>query len=260
MSEKEAIIIKRIKKAHKGHHGGAWKVAYADFVTAMMALFIVLWMIAMLSKDTRKGVAEYFRSFSLVKGESMGGTNMSTLPGDVLRLQPEPGGVKRAEAKEGREWSTELQENIKKTLEVKMAAAMDQVYLIPIAGGVRIEIVERLGKAMFSLGEARLLENGEKILELIAGELRGVPHPLWIEGHTDAYPYPADSYTNWELSVDRANAVRRKLVDFGIKADRITKVIGYADTDPIVKDDPYSPLNRRVSIVVKEKRKEGVRS
>jgi chemotaxis protein MotB len=258
MSEKEAIIIKRIKKAHKGHHGGAWKVAYADFVTAMMALFIVLWMIAMLSAETRKGVADYFRSFSVMKGDlNIGGTRMTTLPGEVIRLQEEPGGIKRGEEEE---WSKELEERIKKTLEEKLAEAMDQVYLIPISGGIRIEIVERLGKAMFSLGEARLLEHGEKILQIIAGELRGLPHPLWIEGHTDAYPYHADSYTNWELSVDRANTVRRKLIDFGIKADRITKVIGYADTDPIVKHDPYSPLNRRVSIVVKEKRKEGVRS
>jgi chemotaxis protein MotB len=247
--EEHPIIIKRIKKGHGGHHGGAWKVAYADFVTAMMALFLVLWIVAMLSAETRNAVAEYFRSYSMVEGENaLGGEKLSHMPGEVILLQEQAGGVQGGQA-----WQRRLEENIKQQLEAKLAEAKDQVFMRLISGGVRIEIVERSGKAMFGLGEARLLPHGEKLLQIISDELKKLPYPIWIEGHTDAYPYRRGSYTNWELSVDRANAVRKELAATGIPGDRIMKVIGYAATDPIVRDEPYSPLNRRVSIVVKEK-------
>jgi len=248
--EEQPIIIKRVKKVHGGHHGGAWKVAYADFVTAMMALFLVLWIVAMLSADTRNAVAEYFRSYSMVEGENaLGGAKLSHMPGEAILLQEKPGGIQG-----GQEWQRRLEENIKRELETKLAVAKDQVYMRVISGGVRIEIVERSGKAMFGLGEARLLPHGEKLLKIIAGELKKLSYPVWIEGHTDAHPYRKGSYTNWELSVDRANVVRKQLAASGISQDRIMKVIGYAATDPIIRDEPYSPLNRRVSIVVKEKR------
>ncbi len=248
MEEQPIIIIKRVRKGHGGHHGGAWKVAYADFVTAMMALFLVLWIVAMLSAETRNAVAEYFRSYSMVEGEfALGGEKISHMPGEVILLQEQAGGVQGGQA-----WQRRLEENIKRELETKLAEAMDQVFMRVISGGVRIEIVERSGKAMFGLGEARLLPHGEKLLHIISEELKKLPYPVWIEGHTDAYPYRKGSYTNWELSVDRANAVRKELASTGIPGDRIMKVIGYAATDPIVRDEPYSPLNRRVSIVVKE--------
>lgn len=248
MEEQPIIIIKRVRKGHGGHHGGAWKVAYADFVTAMMALFLVLWIVAMMSAETRNAVAEYFRSYSMVEGEfALGGEKISHMPGEVILLQEQAGGVQGGQA-----WQRRLEENIKRELETKLAEAMDQVFMRVISGGVRIEIVERSGKAMFGLGEARLLPHGEKLLQIISEELKKLPYPVWIEGHTDAHPYRKGSYTNWELSVDRANAVRKELASTGIPGDRIMKVIGYAATDPIVRDDPYSPLNRRVSIVVKE--------
>jgi chemotaxis protein MotB len=248
--EERPIIIKRVKKGHGGHHGGAWKVAYADFVTAMMALFLVLWIVAMLSAETKNAVAEYFRSYSMVEGENqLGGSKLTHMPGEAILLQSEPGGIQGGQA-----WQKRLEENIKQQLETKLAVAKDQVFLRVISGGVRIEIVERSGKAMFGLGEARLLPHGEKLLNIIAGELEKLSYPVWIEGHTDAHPYRKGSYTNWELSVDRANVVRKELAASGIPEDRIMKVIGYAATDPIVRDQPYSPLNRRVSIVVKEKK------
>ena len=248
--DEQTIIIKRIRKSHGGHHGGAWKVAYADFVTAMMALFLVLWIVAMLSVDTREGVAKYFRSYSMVEGlHSLGGEKLAHMPGEAILLQPESGGIQGGQA-----WQRRLEEKIKKQLETKLAEAADQVYMRVISGGVRIEIVERSGKAMFGLGEARLLPHGEKLLGIIAGELKKLAYPVWIEGHTDAHPYRPGSYTNWELSVDRANVVRKELARSGIQESRIMKVIGYAATDPILPDEPYSPLNRRVSIVVKEEK------
>ncbi|MEW6441383.1 MAG: flagellar motor protein MotB [bacterium] len=242
-------IIKKVKKIHRGgHHGGAWKVAYADFVTAMMALFMVLWLIAMLSAETRSAIAEYFRSFSLFKGEdSIGGETLSHMPGEIILLQQDAGGVQ-----DGESWKRRLEERIKSELEKSLKEALDQVFLTVISGGVRIEIVERSGKAMFETGDARLLPHGQKILSIIAAEIGQLPYPIWIEGHTDAHPYREGAYTNWELSVDRANAVRKALTEESVSGDRITKVIGYAATDPIVKEDPFSPLNRRVSIVIKE--------
>jgi len=248
--EDQPIIIRRVKKAHGGHHGGAWKVAYADFVTALMALFLVLWIVAMLSAETKNAVAEYFRSYSMVEGENqLGGSRLTHMPGEAILLQSEPGGIQGGQA-----WQKRLEENIKQQLETRLAAAKDQVFMRVISGGVRIEIVERSGKAMFGLGEAHLLPHGEKLLNIIAGELEKLSYPVWIEGHTDAHPFRKGSYTNWELSVDRANVVRKELAASGIPEDRIMKVIGYAATDPIVRDQPYSPLNRRVSIVVKEKK------
>jgi chemotaxis protein MotB len=252
--EEQPIIIKRIKKVHGGHHGGAWKVAYADFVTAMMALFLVLWIVAMLSAETKDAVAEYFRSYSMVQGdEGLGGSKFSHMPGEAILLQERPGGIQGGQA-----WQKRLEKNIKQQLETRLAIAKDQVFMTVISGGVRIEIVERSGKTMFGLGEARLLAHGEKLLSIIAGELKKLSYPVWIEGHTDAHPYRKGSYTNWELSVDRANVVRKELAASGIHEDRIMKVIGYAATDPIVRDQPYSPLNRRVSIVVKEKKDSGI--
>jgi len=250
--EEQPIIIKRIKKGHGGHHGGAWKVAYADFVTAMMALFLVLWIVAMLSAETKNAVAEYFRSYSMVEGDNaLGGSKLTHMPGEAILLQERPGGIQGGHA-----WQKRLEKNIKQQLETRLAIAKDQVFMTVISGGVRIEIVERSGKAMFGLGEARLLPHGEKLLNIIAGELKKLSYPVWIEGHTDAHPYRKGSYTNWELSVDRANVVRKELAASGIPEDRIMKVIGYAATDPILRDQPYSPLNRRVSIVVKEKKDE----
>jgi len=246
----EEIIVKKIKKNHGGHHGGAWKVAYADFVTAMMALFMVLWLVAMMSAETRKAVAEYFRSFSLIRGDyGIGGGKLSHMPGEAIMLQPDPGGVQGGTA-----WERRLAEDIKKELEAKLSEAMDQVFVATTPGGVRIEIVERSGKAMFGLGEARLLEHGQKLLEIIARQIAKLPYPIWIEGHTDAHPYRMEAYTNWELSVDRANVVRKVLIANGVGEDKIMKVVGYAATDPLIKEDPYSPLNRRVSIVVKEQK------
>ena len=251
MREQHEIIIKKVKKVHPAHHGGAWKVAYADFVTAMMALFMVLWLIAMMSVESRKAVAEYFRSFSMFQGDEMmgGGEKILQMPGEAILLQDEAGGIDQGDS-----WKKRLEEDIKQELEEKLALAKDQVFLRVVSGGIRIEIVERSGKAMFGIGEARLLPHGEKLLGIIAGEIAKLPYPMWIEGHTDAFPYPEGGYTNWELSVDRANMVRKELEICGIQGERITKVIGYAATDPIIRDDPYSPLNRRVSIVVKEKK------
>jgi chemotaxis protein MotB len=183
--EQEEITIKRIKKVHGGHHGGAWKVAYADFVTAMMALFMVLWLVAMMSAETRNAVANYFRSFSLVKGDfGLGGSKLSHMPGEALLLQEEAGGIKGTLS-----WEDRLKKNIKRELATRLAEARDQVYLVSVSGGIRIEIVERSNKAMFGLGEARLLPHGEKLLEIIAGELLPLAYPIWIEGHTDAHTY-----------------------------------------------------------------------
>ncbi len=248
MKHQDVIIVKKIKKAPRGHHGGAWKVAYADFVTAMMALFMVLWLIAMMSTENKSHVAKYFRSFSLFEGKKLiGGDKVTHLPGEIILIQEDAGGISR-----GKKWEKQLEQNLKKGIEQNLAEAGDQVFVVKIPGGIRIEIVERTGKTMFEMGEAKLLAHGKKLLEIIAGEIGKLPFPAWIEGHTDAYPYNKELYTNWELSVDRANSVRKELVAVGIPQDRIKRVIGFAATYPLIKEDPFSSLNRRVSIVIKE--------
>ena len=254
MRDNEEIIIKKVKRAHSGHHAGAWKVAYADFVTAMMALFMVLWIIALLSTRSKAGVAQYFRSFTFLEGQdSTGGDRISHMPGEAILLQELPGGFPGAT-----DWERRLEEGIQKELEANLAEAQDQVFIVRIEDGVRIEMVERTSKAMFNTGESVLLPHGEKLLEIIAKEITALPFPSWIEGHTDAFPFAEkETYSNWELSVDRANAVRRYLVSAGITEDRIKRVIGYAATYPFVREDPFSDLNRRVSIVIKDRQEKG---
>jgi len=254
MRDNEEIIIKKIRRPHVGHHAGAWKVAYADFVTAMMALFMVLWIIALLSTRSKAGVAEYFRSFTFLEGrEATGGDRISHMPGEVILLQNQPGGFPGAT-----NWERRLEEGIQKGLEENLAEAQDQVFIVRIEDGVRIELVERTSKAMFDTGESLLLPHGEKLLEIIAKEIAELPFPSWIEGHTDAFPFQSEeTYSNWELSVDRANTVRRYLVAAGIPDDRIKRVVGYAATYPFVREDPFSGLNRRVSIVIKDREEKG---
>ncbi len=249
MSEgKQPIIIKKvIKKGHAGHHGGAWKVAYADFVTAMMALFLVLWLVAMLSMQAKKGVGEYFRSYSIFKGEgSGGGAGISALPGYPVRLDKEEG-----DSTLGNIFKTQLALRIEKTLRDRLGKLSEQVLVYTTKDGIRIELVDKSGSPMFELGKAELLPKGEMTLKTLASTIKKTRYEIIIEGHTDSYQYNMDGYSNWELAADRANTTRRWLVMSGVDPSRIRKVISFADTKPLNQSNPYDPANRRVSIVLK---------
>ena len=230
------IVIKR-KGAHGGHHGGAWKVAYADFVTAMMSLFIVLWLMNS-SEKVKKAVAGYFND---PKGTgTMMGTTM-TGTGETVTM---------ASADNMQKLKEKLEEEIRARKDLLKLSKQIEITITP--EGLRIELLEDKNGTFYQSGSARLSDSGQELLGLLAGELRTLPNSLLIEGHTDAAQYSDDTnYSNWELSAARATAARRLLQQDGVRGNQVTQVRGYADQLLRVKTNPYDPSNRRVSILVK---------
>ena len=279
MADEEAIrpiIIKKRKVMAGGHHGGAWKVAYADFVTAMMAFFMVMWLVASVNKEQRAALFEYFNNPSMEEGKSTkaapgqngpGGASTSAinLGGglDAPRSSNgkenglgEPTSAEEAkkiadedEKKKLDELMKQLQEAIEKSQ--TLAPFKDQLLLEITPDGLRLQIVDKQNRAMFDSGKAELKDYTVKILRELAPFLARVPNLISISGHTDAKPFGAagGSYSNWELSTDRANAARRELVRGGYPEEKISRVLGLASSALFVKDDPFSPINRRISIV-----------
>jgi chemotaxis protein MotB len=249
----EIRIIKK-KKTSGQRHGGAWKVAYADFVTAMMALFIVLWIMSQ-SQSIRVAVAQYFKNpgllpgaVSLMETSDMGG-KMPT-PGHSQELQtPSPIPPETSQDRNSLE-------EVKKRLEEMIAQLpelhklKDQVLLEITSEGLRIELLERENSNFFDIGSANLKTETKKILNLIAQELGGLPNQVTVEGHTDSRPYGNQNYTNWELSADRANAARRLMEMSGLKPHQVLAVRGFADRHLRNPQDSLDFQNRRVSIIV----------
>jgi chemotaxis protein MotB len=230
------VIIKKVKKNHGGgHHGGSWKVAYADFVTAMMAFFLLLWLLSMVSEDKRIATAEYFKNFSIFK-ES--GKNFQ--PGSAFVITDY---IKKAEMK-----PEHVVAALKKALKNK--ASSDQILIDVIEGGVRIQIVDKEGSPMFQLGSAEPTAKAREILSLVYEEIKDLDGKIAIEGHTDAAPFRGDQITNWELSTMRASTTRRLLESSGLDPTRVARVVGYADTELLIKDQPKDPQNRRISIIM----------
>jgi chemotaxis protein MotB len=235
------IVIKKNDGHGGGHNGGAWKVAYADFVTAMMALFIVLWLMGS-SEKVKKAVAGYFND---PKGTaSLLGTTMSGNGIEVI--QSEENAKRLAELKQ------KLEEEIKAKKELEKLSK--QIEMTITSEGLRIELLEDKNGTFYQSGSAQLSQNGQELLALLAAELKTLPNQLLIEGHTDAAPYTTNTnYSNWELSADRANSARRLLQQHGVRADQVTQVRGYADQFLRVKNNPYDPSNRRITILVKNR-------
>jgi chemotaxis protein MotB len=234
----QPILIVRKKVGHGGHHGGAWKVAYADFVTAMMSLFIVLWLMNS-SEKVKKAVAGYFndpRGTANLLGTTMSGDGAApTMKSEDMQLLKE-----------------KLEEEIRAKKELEKLSK--QVEITITAEGLRIELLEGKEGTFFESGSASLSGDGQKLLALLAGELKQLPNSLLIEGHTDAKPYAGEgAYSNWELSADRANAARRLLQQDGVRGNQVTQVRGYADQMLRVAANPYDASNRRVSILVKNR-------
>ncbi len=290
------IIVKRKKKGGEGHHGGAWKVAYADFVTAMMAFFLVMWLVTAVSKEQRAAIFEYFKNPSMETGKSvkaapgqMGPGGASTSPInlggglDALRTSaskiPDIGAttamVRHEETKQTQE-QTEAQAREKvaeaehkklETLmeELKEAVSKsqalqpfkDQLLLDITPEGIRIQIVDAQNRPMFDVGSARLRDYTQSILHELTPYLSSVPNRISITGHTDTRPYPGQGgYSNWELSADRANAARRALVGSGLPDEKIARVVGLASSVLFDRNEPQSPINRRISIVIMTKQAE----
>jgi chemotaxis protein MotB len=229
------IVIIKKKVSHGGHHGGAWKVAYADFVTAMMALFIVLWLMNS-SKQVQDAVGGYFKDPS---GTSkMVGTDQRGAGENFIITRDN-----MAELKE------QLQKSVRRLSDFDKLK--DHIEMTITSEGLRIELTESASGTFFEVGSAKPNNDGKELLTLLAQELGKLPNKLSIEGHTDAKPYsPATNYGNWELSSDRANAARRLMQQNGVRADQVAQVRGYADQRLRTPSDPLNPSNRRISVII----------
>lgn len=269
------IVIKRIKKVAGGHHGGAWKIAYADFVTAMMAFFLLMWLLGSSTKSQLEGISEYFKTplkVALMGGSSIGESN-SVLKGGGTDLTRQHGEVKKGAIKDDdaqtKKIIRERAERVKlEGLKQKIEEAIennpslkkfaDQLLLDITSDGLRIQIVDEQNRPMFALGRAELQPYTKTILREIGKMLNDVDNKISLSGHTDAKPFPSGDkgYSNWELSADRANASRRELVVGGMDTNKILQVIGLSSAVLFDKDDPLNPINRRISIVVMNERAE----
>jgi chemotaxis protein MotB len=272
------IIVKRIKKGGHGHHGGAWKIAYADFVTAMMAFFLLMWLLGSTTKGDMEGIAEFFKTPLKVamQGGSGAGESSSILQGGGQDLTRRSGQVKRGETapdrknfdmksaralveQEEAQRLQQLKQRIEQTITANplLRKYKDQLLLDITTEGLRIQIVDEKNRPMFPTASADLQPYARDILDVLGLVLNDVPNRIGLTGHTDSTPYmTAAGYTNWELSADRANASRRELVRGGMSDEKVLRVVGLASAAHLDRKDPFNPINRRISILVMNKRTE----
>lgn len=250
MKETEKIIFKKSRRRsiHDAPHGGAWKVAYADFVTAMMTLFIVLWIIAH-NQNVRSSVAQYFRNPSAAFTGSSGVLDGSA---GVLPAQGTDNEQGRAAAATEVEKLRVEGENLTRTVAETpgLSRFKEQVQITLTREGLRIELIEQFEGLFFDIGSARLKEDAVQLLKLVAARIGMFDNPIVVEGHTDGRPYHRNGYDNWDLSTDRANAARRELEQAGIGSKQIASVNGYADRRLKTPENPLDSTNRRVTILV----------
>ncbi|HEB92754.1 MAG TPA: motility protein MotB [Gammaproteobacteria bacterium] len=264
--ENQTIIVKKIKKGGHGHHGGAWKVAFADFAVAMMAFFLLLWLIASTTKEEQAGLSEYFSppTQGLADGSGtsedivdMGGGQKISQGDDSKQDAREPTVDEIREVIEAERQQLEsLLQELKMAIENSEALKpfKDQLLLDITPEGLRIQIVDKEGRPMFDSGGGTLKPYSRTILREIAKVIDKVPNKLSLTGHTDATKFVSrKGYSNWELSADRANASRRELIAGGYDAGKIAKVVGLASMVPFDKENPRDPVNRRIAIIVLNK-------
>jgi chemotaxis protein MotB len=273
------IIVRRIKRTAHGHHGGAWKIAYADFVTAMMAFFLLMWLLGSTTKADLQGISEYFQTPLKVAllGGSGAGEATSVIKGggsDLLRAegQQKKGSsatsrkiedIESAEQELARREKQALRE-LKGKIEGVIAASptlsqfRNQLLIDITTEGLRIQIVDEQNRPMFAIGSAQPQPYTSDILREIGRVLNDVPNRISLSGHTDATPYYGgeSGYGNWELSADRSNAARRELLAGGMREARIARVVGLSSSVLLDTGDPFSAVNRRVSIIVMNKKAE----
>lgn len=259
--DKRPIVIRRKKKAH-GHHGGAWKIALADFMTALMALFLVMWILSVSSEETRQAVADYFSTpliTAITGGTGSGST--SVIPGggpDPTHSDGERARIDTLQrtrpSMEERRFFSELQERIERAIELdpELRQLRSQMRFDLTHEGLRIQLLDTDQRPMFELGSDQVAPYMRSLLRTIAPLLNELPNELSISGHTDSVPYAGGyrGYSNWELSNDRANASRRELIAGGFEPGQLLRVSGFADRVLLPETDPTSPVNRRIELVV----------
>ncbi|MEQ1599967.1 MAG: flagellar motor protein MotB [Methylotenera sp.] len=275
------IIVKKIKKTAAGHHGGAWKIAYADFVTAMMAFFLLMWLLGSTSKAQKEGISDYFKTplmVALTGGTAVGasdtliknggGKDFTKKSGQVKAVEGPKGKQKEIDAEEAKkalekaeaEKLEEMKAKIEKAIEDSPALSKfkNQLLLDITSEGLRIQIVDEQNRAMFASSKAEMQPYAQQILQEIGKMLNGVTNKISLSGHTDAVPYSGGDkgYSNWELSSDRANASRRELIAGGMDESKLLRVVGLSSANLFNREDPLSPSNRRISIIVMNKQAE----
>jgi len=289
--KKQPIIVKRIKKGGHGHHGGAWKVAFADFAVAMMAFFMVMWLLGAVPTETLGGISDYFENVSLTQGQAAVPTQGMDGPGGASTSMIDMGGMMDIAKGEGDKINqqnksdeeadlTDEEEAAKAAMKAEQAEKQrlnelmkdmvdaigknkalspfkDQLLLQVTAEGLQIQIVDKENRAMFASGGSNIKNHMREILYEISGFLETVPNRVSVSGHTDASPFTGkDDYSNWELSADRANSARRALEDGGLSSGKIGRVEGLAASRLFNKNEPFSQSNRRISILVMNKKTE----
>jgi chemotaxis protein MotB len=295
------IIIKKVKKVGHAHHGGAWKIAYADFVTAMMAFFLLMWLLSATTEEQKKGIADYFAPTTRVSATTsgsdgvMGGTTISpdgamisdrsaigievTLPPadseeEIDEIPEETASAKaagegestggdagetaeeaaqKAKFEEESKQFAEAEAALKQAIEAapELRELVNNLVVDHTPEGLRIQLVDQSKKSMFPSGKADMFDHTSKLMALVVSAIANLPQKISIKGHTDATPFTGnDGYSNWELSTDRANASRRALISSGLSPERVVSVVGRAAQDPLIVEDPRSPQNRRISIIL----------
>lgn len=277
--ENVKIIVKRVNKHGGGHHGGAWKIAYADFVTAMMAFFLLMWLLGSTTKADLQGISEYFKTPLKVamQGGSGAGASDSVLKGGGNDMTKKQGQIRKADNIEGKKRPDlktakeevakaeaqklrELKRRIEDAIEASKTLQQfkKQLLLDITTEGLRIQVVDEQNRPMFASSKAELQPYARQILHEIGQLLNDVPNKISLSGHTDAAPYPDGerSYSNWELSADRANASRRELVAGGLNEQKLLRVVGLSSAVAFDKANPLNPINRRISIIIMNKKTE----
>ena len=287
------IIIKKVKKGGHGSHGGAWKIAYADFVTAMMAFFLLMWLLANTSEEQKKGIADYFTPTARVSPTTSGsdgvlggqtiteegakisdrsaiGVQVTLPPAEEEDTEPDPDApagetaaekaareaeeaVQKAKFEEETKQFDEAEAALKRAITEapELRELVNNLVVDHTPEGLRIQLVDQNKKSMFPSGRANMFEHTQQLMALVVKAIGNLPQNISIKGHTDATPFSgANGYTNWELSTDRANASRRALISSGLAPERVVSVVGRAAMDPLIIEDPRSPQNRRISIIL----------
>ncbi len=280
MAEQQPIIIKKIKKGGHAHHGGAWKLAYADFVTAMMAFFLLMWLLGSTDETTRKGIAEFFADpyrVSMSGGKSTGERTSVIEGGGSDMISSEQGEVKNGSTsemieispddieKKAEEMEKAKLESLKEKIQAKINETpelnefKDQIKLEITPEGLRILLVDDQNRPMYKLASAQTEPHVRVILHALAPVINELPNKVSLNGHTDSRPFPTNQkgYTNWELSSDRANAARYELTEGGLAENKVLRVIGMSSSVPYNSaTEPLDPINRRISILVMNKKTE----
>ncbi|OGR01060.1 MAG: hypothetical protein A2505_09825 [Deltaproteobacteria bacterium RIFOXYD12_FULL_55_16] len=251
--EDKSIIIKKVKKVQGGgHHGGSWKVAFADFMTGMMAFFLLMWLVNMTTKPQKEKLSHYFQEYSIFgEGGAGGKTEMiskdQAVPETAVTITQSP--VSSDSTGESNSAALEnFKEQLQQEIEQRLTDLKDQVRIEVFEGGVKVDIMDKEGNPMFPLGSTALTASGQKILKVLCDNIRNTTNRIEIEGHTDAITYAKKEFGNWELSTSRASAARLEVEKNGIPPSRLLRVSGYAATEPIIKDNPFDPRNRRISL------------